>query len=241
MRTGTDINYDPDQKIWRYIKLNRFLDMIKDNMVHFASANQFDDLFEGAVAVQAYDFPVDPRYSEMDYTERAFFALKRLTKINCWHIEDYESAAMWQLYSDQGKGVAIVSTPRKIDNFLTSYKIKPEYKDENLWGGNVNYVNLLEEHLDVGMLERFYFKHNAFSWEKEFRCVVSLRYAEESGCQIPEFGIFLKANLLELIERIHIGPSIQPEQREKIFKECEKFELDDRIIVSSLLGRPKFV
>ena len=59
--------------------------MLSDNQIYFASANQFIDPFEGAVAVQM-NAPRDPRYAEMEPTERAFFELKRLTKISCWPV-----------------------------------------------------------------------------------------------------------------------------------------------------------
>lgn len=241
MHTVNGIEYQADQRIWRYMRLSRFVEMLETKNIHFASANQFDDSFEGAVAVQPYDFPVDPRYSEMDPFEKAFAELKRLTKISCWHIEEHESAAMWQLYADRGKGVAIVSTPARIDSSLTPYRIKPEYGEEDLWGGNVNYLDLMQERLQVGMMERFYFKHNAFSWEREFRCAISLRVGEEFGVQVPEHGIFVQANLLELVKEVHIGPSLKAEEREQVVQVCKLHDLDDRVHVSSLLGRPRYV
>ncbi|MFA7327937.1 MAG: DUF2971 domain-containing protein [Candidatus Ratteibacteria bacterium] len=241
MRSGDGINYQPDQKIWRYMRLGRFLEMLETSNFHFASANQFDDSFEGAVAIQPFDFPVDPRYSKMDSDEKAFAELKRLTKISCWHIEDHESAAMWQLYSGRGKGVAIVSTPAKIDHSLTPYRIKPNYGTENLWGGNVRYVDLMQERLNVGMLERFYFKHNAFSLEREFRCAISVRVAEEFGVRVPEHGIFVQANLTELIEEVHVGPSLKVEEREQVVQACKAHRLDGRVHITSLLGRPRYL
>lgn len=47
----------------------------------------------------AHDFPIDPRYSNLDHLDRAFAELRRLTKINCWHRADYESDAMWTIIS----------------------------------------------------------------------------------------------------------------------------------------------
>ena len=114
MRMPGGISYEEDQKIWRYMRATRFEEMLREKRLHFASANQFDDPFEGAVAVLPYDFLVDPRYSGMEPGEKAFAELKRLTKLSCWHIEDHESVAMWKLYSDLGKGVAITSTPARL-------------------------------------------------------------------------------------------------------------------------------
>ena len=241
MRPVEGTEFKPDQRIWRYMNRARFSDMLESNRIYFASANQFIDPFEGAVAVQPYDFPIDPRYSEMDHLERAFRELKRLTKISCWHIEEYESDAMWHLYAEQGKGVAIVSRPSKISASLTPYRIRPEYGVEELHGGNVKYVDLMKVRLQVRDLERFYHKHIAFSWEREFRCSISLRMAEEFGIRVPSGGIFVEADPKELIEEIHIGPGISPEGRQLVMQACQERGLHDRVHISSLIGRPRYV
>ena len=110
--------------------------------MYFVSANQFQDRFEGAVAVQMLEGPVDPRYAEMEPGEKAFFELKRLTKIGCWHFADYESDAMWKLYAAQHKGVAICSTPERMRRAFKPFRLQPDYGEEDLWGGSVRYVDL---------------------------------------------------------------------------------------------------
>lgn len=42
---------DMDESLWRYFKVNRFLELLNSNKIYFASARQFEDPFEGAVAV----------------------------------------------------------------------------------------------------------------------------------------------------------------------------------------------
>lgn len=230
-----------EQKIWRYMKLNRFLEMLETKSIHFASADQFKDPFEGAVAVQSFEFPIDPRYAEFDAAEKAFAELKKLTKINCWHIENYESDAMWKLYSDLGKGVAIATTLEKLDVSLEPYRIKPEYGIEDIWAGNVTYVDLLKERLKVSMLERYFYKHKAFSWEKEFRLAISVRIAHEFGVDTPKEGVFVNADIVSLIDEIHLGPSLSEKERNSVVEACELYEFRDRIKISSLLGRPRYI
>jgi hypothetical protein len=221
--------------------MNRFLELIENKKFYFASANQFKDPFEGAVAIQPFDFPIDPRYSELDHVEKAFAELKKLTKISCWHIENHESDAMWKLYSGMGKGVAITSTPKKIEVSLEPYRIKPTYGIEELWGANVSYIDLMQERLKVSMLERFFYKHNAFSWEKEFRLAISVRTAEEFGVEVPEDGINVNATIDTLLEEIHIGPSLNDSERTEVIKVCDSLGFGNRVKVSSLLGRPRYV
>ncbi|GFE91055.1 hypothetical protein GCM10011488_60090 [Steroidobacter agaridevorans] len=53
---------DMAEPLWRYFKPERFAALMQTGCPHFASARQFNDRFEGAVAVLPPGFPVDPRY-----------------------------------------------------------------------------------------------------------------------------------------------------------------------------------
>src|SRR5262245_32401608 len=104
----------PDDTLWRYFSANRLISTLESRLLHFPSAQQFEDPFEGAVAVVAHDLPVDPRYASLDPLEEAFERLRRLTKISCWHRADFESNAMWKLYALGRKGVAVRTTARRL-------------------------------------------------------------------------------------------------------------------------------
>jgi hypothetical protein len=40
------------------------------------------------------------------------------TYLNCWHLNDYESAAMWDIYQRNNDAIAIQSTYTKLCNSL---------------------------------------------------------------------------------------------------------------------------
>lgn len=241
MQNVDGFEFNDSQKIWRYMKVSRFTEFLQSRTIHFASAFQFEDRFEGAVAVQPYNFPIDPRYSEPEKFETAFEELKRLTKINCWHIEDYESDAMWQLYADSGKGVAITSTPKRISESLKPFRLRSNYGVEELRAGNVQYVDLTNVRLSPTMLERFFYKHLAFAWEQEFRLAISLRIAEEFGVDVPKEGIHVEVDPFQLIETVQIGPKLDEEARTKVIDDCTVYGLGERVLVTSLLDRPKYI
>lgn len=123
MREVGEIHVKGDEMLWKYFRFDRFLSMLTDSRLYFASANQFIDPFEGAVAVQLNVPPPDPRYAEMESVERAFFRLKRLTKISCWHRAAYESDAMWKLYAGEHKGIAICTTPDRICSAFKPFRL----------------------------------------------------------------------------------------------------------------------
>ena len=192
-----------DASLWRYLRPERFSQVLETRTIHFASANQFEDEFEGAVAVQLNEAPEDPRYVGMEGGERAFFELKRLTKISCWHVAEYESDAMWKLYGAQNKGVAICTTPERMRGAFKPFRLRPDYGLEEMWAGPVTYVDLTQVRMrNVGMLGRFFHKHRAFESEREFRLAISLRMAEEFAVRVPEGGISVDVDL-RLSSRSH--------------------------------------
>jgi len=231
-----------EEQLWKYFRLDRFISTLNDCRMYFASANQFIDPFEGAVAVQMNVPPPDPRYAEMDIGERAFFELKRLTKISCWHRAAFESDAMWKLYAGEHKGIAICTTPERMTAAFKPFRLKPEYGIEDLWAGSVQYVDLTRVRMrGANMLERFFFKHRAFEWEREFRLAISVRMAEESGVSVPPDGIFVDVDLTVLVDRIILGATTTPEERAIVTEHVRRVGLVDRLELSTLLGKPRYV
>lgn len=229
-------------ELWKYFKLEHFINCIETSSVYFASANQFDDEFEGAVAVQMNTMPPDSRYEEMEPTEKAFFQLKRLTKINCWHCASYESAAMWKLYAEQNKGIAVSTTPERMRRAFKPFRLRPEYGVEELWAGPVKYIDLTQVRMKgVNMLKRFFYKHRVFEWEQEFRLAISVRSAEEYGVQVPNKGIFVEVDLDVLVDRIILGSTISNDERNLVTMGLERLGLGDRLQISTLLGRPRYI
>ena len=133
LRTIEGIQIDWNETLWRYCTVERFEWMVGNRRMYFAAADQFVDPFEGAVAVQTNTPPPDPRYAEMELDESAFFELKRLTKLNCWHRAEYESDAMWKLYAGQSKGIAVCSTPDRMRRSFQPFRLHPDYGVEELW------------------------------------------------------------------------------------------------------------
>lgn len=191
MRDIWDNGIDGSESLWRYLTVERCAYLFENARVYFAAATQF---LEGAVAVQPHGFPIDPRYPELDSAEHAFRELKRLTKINCWHRADYESDAMWKLYAGASKGVAICSTPDRMREAFHPFRLAPNYGVEDLWAGQVRYEDLLKVRMKVSMLHRFFYKHQAFAWEREFRLAISVRMAEE--LEFPCLSSGLRSELM---------------------------------------------
>ena len=236
------IGESPELKepLWRYFKTDRLIEFLRTGELYFSSARQFQDKFEGAVAVLPPRYQEDIRYVKLDRIDEAFEKLRRLTKVSCWHRASHESDAMWQLYANKWQGVAIQTSFDKIKNSVQPFKLDPKYEAEELWAGNVAYVDLIKERLEVSMMERFWYKHMPFEWEHEFRLAISLRMAEEFGVPVPEHGIKVRFDIANLIEHIHLGPFISDEEIENVRAVASEYGLGDRIEISSLKGSPRY-
>lgn len=241
MRIIGDQTIDVTEPLWRYFKIERFVELMQTKRLYFASVRQFADPFEGAVAVLPPGLPIDPRYAEPELHERAFEQLRRLTKVSCWRRAPYESHAMWHFYAGSGKGIAVLSSAERIRAAAKPFRLKPEYGHEDLWAGNVIYVDLLKERLRVMLEDRFWYKHMAFSWEREFRLAVSIRIAEEFGVEVPELGVYVDFDLPALIDRIFVGPLLPEEDVSAVRRVAELHGLGDRVRVTSLLGTPRYM
>jgi hypothetical protein len=241
MRTFEDNPVQWDETLWRYFRPERFEALVGERSLYFASANQFTDPFEGAAAVIMNPPPPDPRYAEMEYPERAFRELKRLTKVSCWHRAEYESDAMWQLYAGERKGIAVCTTPARLRDAVGPFRLEPQYGAETIWGGPVRYADLTQIRLRAMSMERFFVKHRAFEWEREFRMAISLAHAEENAVTIPPDGVNVPVDLDRLIDHVILGPGIAAEARAEVAVAAQRAGFGDRVRISSLLGTPRYI
>jgi hypothetical protein len=200
--------------LWRYYDLAKFKSLLRDRALYFAAANQLTDHFEGSITRIDYERRLHAiaRIGEMGgYAQRtisqAFEQLRRLTKISCWHLSKHESAAMWQLYIAEGKGVAIRTNIGRLKAALLPFYI-PEGRDqETINLGRIKYLDCRRDKLrDSSMLARFFCKRRSFAYEREVRAVISLRQAEEFGVSIPAEGILVPVRLEKLLMRVHVAP-----------------------------------
>lgn len=240
MRNIWEGDLDDATQLWRYVKIERFYDLIKTNQIYFASARQFDDPYEGAISVVAFGEEHDRFDDRARIGHDAFEELRRLTKVSCWHMSESENDAMWQLYASKDKGVAICTDIGRLKAGLLPYRIKPEFGEEVPLCGEIRYVDLLREKLEINMQKRFFYKHNAFAWESEYRVMITLRSAEEYGVKVPRDGILVPIDCKQVISNIVIGPNVSALDRNEITAFINSEGMGERLVTTSLLGTPLY-
>jgi hypothetical protein len=205
---------DPDVKIWRYMSLAKFLWMLQRDALYFSRSDLMGDPFEGhyskVTALSEDSFVAaqmtDPIFAEMGEAihRRNFRKIISDVKkeklnlfVNCWHMNESESWAMWKLYAAQDEAVCVQST------FSALRKLLPD----KAFLGTVNYIDYDTEYISVtDAFQYIVHKRKSFEHERELRAVLwkpiskDIELAGNSGMIVP-------VDLNGLIQNIFISPS----------------------------------
>ena len=243
-----------DEKIvWRYMDFSKFISMLKEKSLYFTSAKNFSDPFEGAIGLadrqkewddHYLDFfrravssaPIGyptPKLSAEKIESEAHRLLKsikaassevRNALVSCWHENDDESEALWQLYCPKsGPGLAIRTTVG------------------NLWDatsdaghavvGRVKYVDFSKSYATI-QNEWIFCKRQSLSHEREVRVVIQ-NYREN-----PVSGLQLPCDLDGLIAEIVVSPFAPRWFMDVLESTIEKFGYSFEVRPSSISDRP---
>lgn len=234
---------NPGISIWRYIDFAKFVDMLERQQLHFARLDQLDDPFEGALSADAFQqlrdwneqHPV-PTANGRPYWENRTRAIHRSnrgnTYVNCWHMNEYESQAMWRLYSRDG--IAIRST---FERLRSSFNDAPQY----VHIGEVIYRDHrgcprsedLRNPFALVLRKRMSFEH-----ERELRAIATSGFITAEN---DVLGIPIDVNLPTLIERVYVAPGRPTWFRELVACVMKRYELNVPLEASSLDERPNLV
>lgn len=242
---------NPEDKLWRYMDLSKFIYLISKNELYFPSAACFDDPFEGAKGLASKQQEWNDYYT--DFFKQAISTApkqnlatltidklesesKRLldqlnssgehsrtsTFINCWHLNNFESEAMWKLYSkDFTNAVAIQTTTRRLYEALD--------KNPYIEIGKVNYIDFSNRFVPVN--GSFWFKRKSFEYEKEVRAVMQ-SYDEKAN------GLNLSIQIDTLIENIYISPYAPAWFTDVVKSVLVKYNIDKSLLQSDMCAKP---
>lgn len=238
--------------LWRYMDYTKFISLIGERSLYFSRADKFLDPFEGArgllenrglwynASLDSYrkmirEFPNGLTKSESQINDEADKLLKAESRlfrknvkkifINCWHENQYESEAMWKLYTPNIKeGIAIQTTYYKLNEALN--------KDPNLQIGRVNYLDYSTRILAIN--ESFWFKRKSFEHEKEVRAFTYDLSDEE------KIGKFVDVDIDGLIENIYLSPFANKKFQVKVENQLKKHGINKSVNISTLLDKPFF-
>jgi hypothetical protein len=209
-----------NQKIWRYMDFTKFVAMLATRSLYFSRADQFNDPFEGSYTALTLQKERDEitqsltsKGMENDQLMKVLKLLDELplhrrwlrdngAAMNCWHVNDHESAAMWSLYLTGREGIAIESTFARLCDSFHAY-------DHPVFTGLVNYINYDEDAFSRGnVLHAFIHKRKSFQHEEELRALITHTISVPDGSPSPPVeSQNVEVDMNILIEKIAIAPT----------------------------------
>ena len=227
---------DVRAKIWRYMDFTKFISLMDKRELWFSRVSEFDDPFEGTLSKMSLylDPVVAGQSTEYDRAVDIFRETKKKWRkwivANCWHLNEYESAAMWKLYIKGDCGVAIQST---FDRFSRSFE---GYPNKSVYLGQVRY----EDYDIVKMSVNFpplvcTYKRKSFQHEQELRAlIIGLEKGGDLKAEPSFKGLSIPVDLDTLIERIFVSPQLGEWAHDLVKSVMSKYCLDKKVEHSSL-------
>ncbi|XZL75290.1 hypothetical protein ACSXA3_08100 [Clostridium perfringens] len=230
--------------LWRYLDFTKFIDLLESQSIFFTRADKFEDKFEGSysklnrrIGREVYKDMTDDQYDNM--VRQISFLNKnmlRYTFISCWHMNKYESAAMWKLYSKSNEAVAIQTTYKRLKDCLNNY-------EKDIFIGKVNYIDYETEWLPEGnILYPYVHKRKSFIHENEVRGVIQELPCTEQGItfekDICDYGISVPVDINILIENIYVSPLAPQWFVDLVNKVVRRYGYNKDVIFSKLNEEP---
>ena len=232
---------DENIKIWRYLDFTKLASQLDKQALFFIRADKLSDPFEGSyskanIKLRPIIYKDIPKKSQEQFPD-IYKKIKRSMFVNCWHINEGESAAMWKLYLKSDEGVAIQSTFKRLTESFN------DYLEDEVCIGKVRYIDYENEWLPEGNLfYPFLHKRKSFEHEHELRAIIL--YSGDEGIDLTressDLGMHIPVNLDILIEKIFVSPTAPKWFNDLITSIIAKYNLKKEVIQSSLANDPVY-
>jgi hypothetical protein len=248
--------------LWRYVDLEKFKSLLAIKALFFCRASKFSDPFEGSITKKEIEFrkgepkriakfykiPYDEEKGKKSISDLSSYHenLKDRYLINCWHINKGESDAMWRLYLKDNEGVAIQTTPKKLFKSLLGsedkiYASKVRYLDyeNDIWYHKIDYPCT-----NYNFFVPLVHKRHEFIHESEFRLLIEVQEAATDknywDKQPNRKGHFISVDVMEMVEKIILPPTIDPKTKEEILQIISNYGYSFTCEDSKLRNEPMY-
>lgn len=217
--------------VWRYMDFTKFVALLEDQALYFARLSTFTDPLEGfltrptfkRLAVFGHDATTDEERALGRDNVEAFRKARDLMYASSWHLNEYESAAMWRLYLKSGEGLAIRTTIGDLKRALAP-------AEQAIHIGSIQYVDYEQDQIPFeNVMYLGLHKRRSFEHERELRAM----FLFGGGC-----GQMVKVDLSALIKAVHVAPSSPEWILNLVRKLVSRYRLEAAVVHSGLDARP---
>ena len=214
----------PDTIVWKYLDLSKFLDMLLCRQLFMSRSDKFEDQYEGTFSEPTFEEIRKISVNQPEFLDY-YKTHRKNVVISSWHINEYESFAMWQIFTKNKEGLAIQSTIGRLQQAMA-----PEKRFEQYIGG-VKYIDYKKEYIPFdNTFFPFLFKRKSFQYEREVRIVSDL---SPHNIAINE-GVKVNVDINQLIEKIYIHPKSENWYKNLVIQLMQQLGFDFTIEKSDL-------
>ncbi|GIZ09443.1 hypothetical protein [Flavobacterium sp. UMI-01] len=215
---------NPDTIIWKYLDLSKFLELLLSRKLFMSRSDKFEDQYEGTFSEPTYEEIKKLSTNNPDFL-KYYKTHREKVAISSWHINEYESFAMWQIFTQNSEGLAIQSTIGRLQNAL-----KPEDTFQQ-YIGEVNYIDYKKEYIPFDdMFFPFLFKRKSFQYEREVRIITDVT---ANNITLND-GLKIQVDINQLIEKIYIHPKSENWYKNLVIQLVKQLGFDFTIEKSDL-------
>lgn len=187
---------DPDTIVWKYMDLSKLIDLLLSRKMFMSRSDKFEDQYEGTFSEPTYE---EIKRLSADNPEFLHYYKQHREQvvISSWHLNEYESFAMWQIFTQSQEGLAIQST---IGRLQKAFAPETQFRQ---YIGEVNYIDYKKEYIPFdNAFFPFLFKRKSFQYERELRIITDV---SDFDMKIDN-GLKIDVDICQMIERIYIHP-----------------------------------
>jgi len=220
---------DSNQKIWRYMDFSKYVDMLNTNTLYFTRADKLEDPYDCSGMQffgEQYKQLSSANPQGREWTSKVNTFERLFVYLNCWHMNDVQSAALWKLYSENKyETIAIQTTFGKLKSEIENkwsrdggpHITKVKYDLENAGEpiGNPPEGKLFSALSRANII----YKRPSFEHEKELRAFIFQGYDKhkendtlrneahlEKLMKERDEGIPIPIDPAKLIEKVYVSP-----------------------------------
>lgn len=191
-------------RVWRYLDLAKFIWLLENRKLYLSRLDLLNDPHEGTTP-RLLALLRDQQFRDLG-AEQLVAQIPNINQqsrkslyVNCWHLGNTESEAMWRLYCPNDGGVAIQTTYEKL--------VASVENDRFCYIGAVTYIDYESQGFP---LNNFFYpvmhKRASFAHEQEVRLVKTLsEYWGTPGRESPA-GVTIDWAPEATVEAIYVNP-----------------------------------
>jgi hypothetical protein len=243
--------------IWRYMGLDKFLDLIANSRLYFADVHSLPDKYEATLpdnlALKHAELIKKERADDLSSIDRSLLekmnqAINATALVNCWSRGQTESYALWKVYL--GGSQAGVAIRTDLSNLRRAIELGGDLDELEIYTGQVQYMKRLAQRF-ISVYSLVTIKREFYKYEKEMRLFILdppdttaeiSSSTEMTAVTDPDPGCYVKVNVPTLIEELYLSPFLRSWFKDAVVKILENVQPelldptpDDRIKTSSIL------